>query len=112
MNKAEVVTLVRTIKANYPGYDISLENIDRLCRFLHDFPYETAAENVRQHILTERFAPNVAEIRGRLGEQLERERMRQQTAELFAGMDQARKVAVPPPVGLKERLYARLGIRR
>ncbi|UQZ34573.1 hypothetical protein C2I18_14215 [Paenibacillus sp. PK3_47] len=104
--------LVRTIKANYPGYDISLENIDRLCRYLHDFPFETAAENIRQHILTERFAPNVAEIRGRLGEQLERERMRDQTAALFLGMDQAQAAAVPPPPGLKERLYAKLGIRR
>lgn len=111
MNKTEVVLLVRAIKANYPGYDSSGENIDRLCRYLKDFPYEAAAENVRQHILTERFPPNIAEIRGRMGEQMERDRMRRQTADLFAAQDRARAAAVLPPAGLKEALYARLGIR-
>ncbi|NJJ37858.1 replicative helicase loader/inhibitor [Paenibacillus apii] len=112
MNKAEVAMLVRAIKANYPVYDSSGENIDRLCRYLKDFPYEVAAENVRQHILTERFPPNIAEIRGRLGDQIERDRMRAETQELFAKMDRAAARAVPPPPGQREALYERLGIRR
>lgn len=111
MNKAEVAKLVRAIKANYPGYDSSGENIDRLCRYLHDFPYEAAVENVRQHILTERFPPNIAEIRGRIGDQIDRDRMREQTREMFDEWDRKAARAVPPPSGLKERLYERLGIR-
>ncbi|MEC0169877.1 hypothetical protein [Paenibacillus graminis] len=112
MDKAEVGILARIIKANYPGFDKSPENIDRLHRYLRDFPFEEAAANVRQHILTEKFPPNVAEIRGRLGEQIERDRMRQETVELFAAMDAARAAAVPPPSGLKESIYARLRIQR
>ncbi len=112
MDKAEVGILAHIIKSNYPGFDKSPENIDRLHRYLRDFPFEEAAANVRQHILTEKFPPNVAEIRGRLGEKIERERMQKQTEDLFAAMDAAREAAVPPPAGLKESIYARLGIQR
>ncbi|KGE17591.1 replicative helicase loader/inhibitor [Paenibacillus wynnii] len=108
MEKLEVILLVRTIKANYPGFDQSPENIDRLHKYLQDFPYQVAMHNVNNHILTERFPPNIAEIRGRVGELLERDRLRAATDKLFAEMDAARAAAVPPPRGLKEKIYARL----
>lgn len=108
MNKAEVAMLVRAIKANYPGFDSSSENIDRLTGLLRDFPYEVALGNVRQHILTERFPPNVAEIRGRLGEQLERERMREATEQHFENLEAWSAAAKPPPAGYWEEVKRRI----
>ncbi|AKG36124.1 replicative helicase loader/inhibitor [Paenibacillus durus] len=108
MSKAEVAKLVRAIKANYPGYDSSGENIDRLCRYLKDFPYEAAAKNVRQHILTERFPPNVAEIRGRLGDQLDSQRSKEAAAEHFAQLDAWGADNTPPPEGYWESMKQKL----
>lgn len=112
MEKLEVILLVRTIKANYPGFDQSTENINRLHRYLKDFPFETAKENIDTHIMTEKFPPNVAEIRGRIGEQRDHERLKADTAEYFAERDAARAAAVPPPLGWKEEMYAKLGFTR
>ncbi|MNI83695.1 hypothetical protein D3C73_1405340 [compost metagenome] len=108
MDKAEVAMLARIIKANYPGFDQSNENIDRLCRYLHDFPFETATANVRQHILTERFPPNVAEIRGRLGELLDGQRSKEAAAEHFANLDEWSSSHKPPPDGYWESMKRKL----
>lgn len=112
MEKVEVIILVRSIKANYPGFDKSPENIDRLHKYLYDFPFEAAKENVDKHIMTEKFPPNIAEIRGRVGEQREHERLKAETAEYFSERDAARAAAVPPPPGWKEEIYAKLGYTR
>ncbi|WP_052429615.1 replicative helicase loader/inhibitor [Paenibacillus borealis] len=99
MEKLEVILLVRTIKANYPGFDKSPENIERLYKYLKDFPFEAAKENVDAHIKTKEFPPNVAEIRGRLGEQIEREQMKILTDQHFANLDTWSASSKPPPEG-------------
>lgn len=108
MNKAEVAMLLKVIKKNYPGFDASGESVEQHLKYLRDFPYQTALSNVDKHILTERFPPNIADIRGRVGEQVERRRMRQETTTYFEQLDNWKQGAVPPPAGLKEALYAKL----
>nr|WP_229522497.1 replicative helicase loader/inhibitor [Paenibacillus monticola] len=100
--------MVRTIKANYPGFDKSPENIDRLYKYLKEFPFETAKENVDAHILTEKFPPNIAEIRGRLGEQLDSKRSKEATAEHFANLDKWGSNNTPPPEGYWEAMRQKL----
>ncbi|ASA21990.1 hypothetical protein [Paenibacillus donghaensis] len=112
MNKREVAKLYQDIEKRYANFDASLEAVQEDLNLLKDIPFDVAKSNFRQHIMTSDFPPKISQIRGRLGEQIERDRMRQQTAELFAVMDDAHSAAVPPPSGLKERLYARLGIQR
>ncbi|OKP91882.1 hypothetical protein A3844_01855 [Paenibacillus helianthi] len=111
MNKLEVAKLYKIIKKRYGNFDASLQAVEEDLDMLKDIPYDTAQSNVRQHIMTSDFPPKISQIRGRLGEQLERERMRKQTQELIHEMDASRLKAVPPPSGLKEALYARLNIQ-
>ncbi|WP_433943394.1 hypothetical protein [Paenibacillus sp. SN-8-1] len=109
MNRAEIIDLLIIIKENYPTFDSSADSVDRHFKYLHDFPFDRAVQNVDEHIRTSKYPPNIAEIRGSLGEQIERDRMKAQTAEYFAARDEARKQACPPPPGWKEELYAKLG---
>lgn len=108
MDRAEVIDLLIVIKENYPNFDVSDENVDRHLKYLHDFPFEVALRNVDEHIRTSKYAPNIAEIRGSLGEQIERDRMKAATAEYFAAREEAQKQACPPPPGWKEAIYAKL----
>lgn len=109
MDRAEIIDLLIVIKENYPSFDASEENIDRHFKYLHDFPFDRAVQNVDEHIRTSKFPPNIAEIRGSLGEQMERSRMRFATEEYFAEREEARKHACSPPPGWKEGIYAKLG---
>ncbi len=110
MDRAEVIDLFVEIKREYPFFDTSDENIDRHLKYLKDFPFDTALRNVEQHIKTNKRPPGIAEIRGSLGEQIERDRMKAATAEYFAAREEAAKQACPPPPGWKEAIYAKLGI--
>ncbi|OOC59069.1 replicative helicase loader/inhibitor [Paenibacillus ihbetae] len=109
MDKAEVIDLLIVIKENYPNFDVSDENVERHLKYLHDFPFQAAIRNVDEHIRTSKYPPNIAEIRGALGEQIERDRMKTATEEYFEERARARQQACPPPPGWKESIYARLG---
>lgn len=104
MDKAQVYDLLIEIKENYPNFDISPENVERHFKHLHDFPFEAAMQNVDEHIKTGKYYPNIAEIRGRLGEQIERERMKESTAEHFANLDSWSAASEPPPPGYWEKV--------
>ncbi|WP_028590327.1 replicative helicase loader/inhibitor [Paenibacillus massiliensis] len=108
MERADVIRLVMIIAESYPTFDDSDENIDRHAKYLRDFPLDTAIQNVEQHIMTNKFPPTIAEIRGRLGEQIERERMKAVTSDYFAERESAAREACPPPTGWKEALIANL----
>lgn len=109
MHRGEVAKLLMTIVDNYPNFNTSDENVDRHLKYLHDLPYEVAARNVDEHIRTSKYPPNIAEIRGNLGEQIERDRMKAATEDYFAAREEAAKNACPPPPGWKEAIYAKLG---
>lgn len=108
MNRVQVAMLLRVIKKNYPAFDASAESVELHLKYLRDFDYATAQANVDKHILTERYYPNIADIRGRMGEQLDRKRLKEETESYFEQLDNWKKDAVPPPPGLKEELYAKL----
>ncbi|GGH17097.1 hypothetical protein [Paenibacillus segetis] len=109
MEVVDIAELYRHIKKYYPAFDASLERVKEDHKYLWDFPKEVAQENVDGHIRTSKFPPNIAEIRGSLGEQIERDRMKDATAEYFAERERARAEACPPPPGWKEAIYAKLG---
>lgn len=112
MDRAEIFDLLIEIKENYPHFDVSEENVDRHMKYLHDFSFEAAQQNLQEHVRTGKWPPNIAEIRGQLGEQLERDRMRAVTAEFFAKREAAAELASPPPPGWKDGLIERLRHRK
>lgn len=99
MDKAQVYDLLIEIKENYPNFDVSPENVDRHLKYLHDFSFEAAMQNVDEHVKTGKYYPNIAEIRGRLGEQIEREQMKVLTEQHFANLDTWSTNSKPPPEG-------------
>lgn len=109
MNRAEVIDLFIEIKQEYPQFNDSDDEIDRHLKYLKDFPFDAALRNVEQHIKTNKWPPGISEIRGSLGEQIERDRMKSFTQEYFAERARAKKEACPPPSGWKESIYAKLG---
>lgn len=99
MNKLEVAKLYKDIKKRYANFDASLHAVEEDLGMLHDIPYDVAYSNVRQHIMTSDFPPKISQIRGRLGEQMERDRMKNMTEQHFANLDTWSSSSKPPPEG-------------
>lgn len=109
MDRAEIIDLFIEIKQEYPYFNDSDDEVDRHLKYLKDFPFDAALRNVEQHIKTNKRPPGIAEIRGSLGEQIERDRMKTATEEYFEERARARQQACPPPPGWKEAIYEKLG---
>jgi hypothetical protein len=108
MNKLQVIDLLEMLKRSYPGIDTSPESVQHYCKYLQDFPFDVAMRNVEEHIRTERFPPTIADIRGRLGDQMDAERSRRQAQEYFDQLEEWRKRSAPPPPGLSAEVRAML----
>ncbi|TMV49388.1 hypothetical protein FE783_12810 [Paenibacillus mesophilus] len=107
MDKADVIDLLAEIKEEYRHFDVSDESIERHLKYLYDIPFNTAMKNVEQHIATNsRFPPGIADIRGRLGEQLDRQRQREETETYLAQIEHWRENAAPPPAGNRDKVMA------
>lgn len=113
MKRAQVIDLLIKLKEEYKSQiDTSDPEIDRLYEHLKDFPFDVAVENVRMHIQTNSFPPKISQIRGKVGDLLELERQKKETAQYLAQRDAERTDVALPPAGWKESLYAKLGITR
>lgn len=110
MNRSEVIRIMEVIKRTYPSFDVSAASIDHHFQRLQDFPYEAAAENVERHVLTERFPPVIADIRGRLGDQLDSQRSKADAATYEAQLEVWRESSCtnPPPPGYWDAVRAKL----
>ncbi|MDB4868272.1 MAG: hypothetical protein JWR03_2605 [Cohnella sp.] len=104
MNKAEVAELMKVIKRTYPSFDASAESVNHHFKYLQDFPFQAAQENVDQHILTERFPPIIADIRGRIGDQLDSQRSKEEADSYFAQFELFLQGSAPPPAGNMDRI--------
>ncbi|RJX40065.1 hypothetical protein D3P09_11870 [Paenibacillus pinisoli] len=87
MNKLQLIDLFGIIKRTYPSFDISQPSIEHYAKYLQDFPYETACANMEKYMLTERFPPTIADIRGRAGDLKDSERSKAVAAEHMAKLD-------------------------
>lgn len=104
MKKAEVIDLFIEIKQEYPFFDDSDANIERHLGYLKDFPFDVALSNVRAHIASDsKRAPGIADIRGRLGDQLEAQKSKDAALDHFANLDAWIAGSAPPPEGYWER---------
>lgn len=108
MEIVEVAQLYKHIANYYPAFDASVDRVKADHKYLQDFPLKAAQENVDEHIRKSKYPPNIAEIRGSLGEQIERDRMKVATEEYFSERARAREEACPPPPGWKEAVYEKL----
>ncbi|ANY70429.1 hypothetical protein BBD42_30980 [Paenibacillus sp. BIHB 4019] len=108
MNKAEVYELFIVIKDNYAAFDDSDDEVDRHYKYLKDFPFDAAMKNVDDHILVDRFPPKIADIRGKLGDQLDRERSKDQAALHQSNLVAWANENNPPPEGYWQALKDKL----
>ncbi|MEK3882395.1 hypothetical protein [Paenibacillus sp. PL2-23] len=103
MNKLQVIDLFGIIKRTYPSFDSSPQSLEHHAKYLQDFPFETARDHVERHILTERFPPTIADIRGRLGDQMDAQRSKEAAATHLANLDVWGAADTPPPLDYWER---------
>ncbi|CAI6087214.1 hypothetical protein [Cohnella sp. JJ-181] len=110
MNRSEVIRIMEVIKRTYPSFDVSAASIDHYAKRLLDFPFDAALENVERHVLTERFPPVLADIRGRLGDQLDSQRSKTEAAAYEAQLEAWRSgsLASPPPPGYWDEVKAKI----
>ena len=108
MRRDEVMLIVAELVENYPGFDDSEDNIDRLCKYLSDFPFEVAMQNVEEYIKTNRFPPLIADIRGKLGDQMDAQRSKDAALDHFAQLDAWLASSEPPPEGYWENMKRKL----
>lgn len=106
MDRVDVIDLLTEIKENYSTFDVSDESIDRHYKYLHDFPFTAALQNVEDHVKTSRFAPLIADIRGKLGDQLDSQRSKEEAEAYLARIELWKQNAVPPPDGMRERVFS------
>ncbi|SFF22631.1 hypothetical protein SAMN04487969_11933 [Paenibacillus algorifonticola] len=102
MDRADVLDLFAEIAAEYPTFDSSDAEVDRHFKYLHDFPFEAAKQNVEQHIKTNKWPPAIADIRGKLGDQLDSQRGKEQAAAFEAQLQEWEAASSPPPAGFWE----------
>ncbi|CAM3708313.1 replicative helicase loader/inhibitor [Cohnella lubricantis] len=108
MDRADVIELFIELKTAYPNFDDSDENIDLHFKYLKDFPFGDAMKNVEKHILTERFPPTIADIRGRLGDLADSQRSKEAAESFAAQIELWKRNAAPPPDGYWETMKAKL----
>ncbi|QMV43721.1 hypothetical protein [Cohnella cholangitidis] len=109
MRLDEVAELYKRIKKQYPWFDASINRVrEDHSDYLHKFPFETAMENVKNHILTEPQPPTIAHIRGRQGELMEAKRSKESASAHMANLDSASKSNIPPPIGYWENLRSKI----
>lgn len=108
MTRDQVMLIVAELVENYPSFDASEENIDRHFRYLTDFPFDAAMKNIEEHIKTSKFPPIIADIRGRLGDQMDAQRSKDAAQDHFALLDAWIAESTPPPDGYWENMKRKL----
>lgn len=108
MEIVEIAELYKLIKKHYPFFDASLAKVREDYQYLKNFPADAARKNIDQHILTETVTPGIAHIRGKLGEQMDSQRSKEQAAAYEAQIEEWSKVDSPPPAGFWESMRAKL----
>lgn len=108
MKESEVIDLLKVIRRAYPTFDCSAESVRHHFKYLRDFPFGAALENVEKHIMTERFPPTIADIRGRLGDQMDSQRSKEETKAYFNQIEFWRNNGSPPPDDYWEKVRRQL----
>ncbi|WP_241243083.1 hypothetical protein [Paenibacillus whitsoniae] len=105
---SEVFDLMFEIKKNYAAFDVSDDEVDRHYKYLKDFPFDAAMRNLDAYVKANSYPPKIADIRGRLGDQIDSERSKLQAAENEAYLVHwSLKKSEPPPnywQSVRERL--------
>jgi len=108
LEMAEVIGLMKVIKRSYPQFDTSAESVNHHFKYLQDFPFGAALDNIESHVRTERWPPTIADIRGRVGDLMDSQRSKAETAAYFAQLDEWERNASPPPAGWADAIKAKL----
>jgi Loader and inhibitor of phage G40P. len=108
VTRDDVIEIIAELIENYPSFDDSEDNIDRHYKYLQDFPFEAAMKNVQEYIKTNRFPPTIADIRGRLGDQMDSQRSKDAAAAHFESLDSWSANDEPPPAGYWESMKEKL----
>ncbi|MFC4305764.1 hypothetical protein [Cohnella boryungensis] len=109
MTRDELYEIFEEIKSEYPFFDVGEENFERHWRYLQDFSFEDALANVIQHIkTTPRRQPGIGDIRGQLGDMVDSQRSKDETATYFGKLEQWSRNSSPPPPGFMDEIRAKV----
>lgn len=65
MTREDFKNIVKAVRGTYPNCPISTQQVfDLWYEMLKDLDYQTVSGNLRRHIVSNKFAPTVAELRG------------------------------------------------
>jgi hypothetical protein len=104
MDLAEVAELLKPIKQNYPFFDASQGAREHYLKYLKDFPFDIAQQNVDHHIMTEKNPPTVAHIRGQLADQNQHDELKEVAEDLASQIEEWKLTATPMPDHVREAL--------
>ncbi|WP_246183695.1 replicative helicase loader/inhibitor [Paenibacillus methanolicus] len=93
----QTIQLLGVVSTAYPLMpELTNEQIELWVFMLADIPFSQAQANLKQHILTSRFPPTIADVSGvESGVTVDYEQLRLETAARFAEMDRWEQVALP-----------------
>lgn len=105
MNKAEIWNLFDEIVQYYPTFTGDDEKVAAWHKVLVNMPFVLATENLKQHVMTEKWLPTIAEIRYGYEEPLSKiVPSVEETHESFKQLEEWRAKAVPMPDHLKKEM--------
>jgi Loader and inhibitor of phage G40P. len=110
VTRDDIYELFEEIKQEYPFFDTGEENVERHYKYLQDFPFAAAFQNVVDHIKTNKFPPLISDIRGRLGDLHDSQKSKEEAASFFAQVELWKENCSPPPVGFMDLIRAKLGV--
>ncbi|NQX67961.1 hypothetical protein HQN90_17710 [Paenibacillus alba] len=108
MKKSEVYDLMFEIKANYAPFVVSDDEVERHFKHLKDFPLSSALKNIDAYVKTNQYPPKIADIRGKLGEQMDGEISKRQAAENEAYLIHWSLKESEPPSGYWQNIREKL----
>ncbi len=104
MKKTELIQLMKLISKYYQNFEVDKEKIEAWFVLMQDVPFERAQKNLWEHCRRSSFVPTPADIIRHDPEQYtDYDRLKAETAALFAEMDEWERKAIPCPEHLRPK---------
>lgn len=109
MEEEQTLRLLSVISTAYRSVELTNEEVELWIWMLREIPFETAQDNLKRHILTNRFPPTIAEIANiPVTEIRQHDLLRIETANLFMLLDQLANADKPPPDGYWSEIRSKI----
>lgn len=105
MKKTDLAKLFAMISTAYSNFELTPEKISLWDEMLREMSFEEGMRNLREHILTNRFPPTIADIVRKDADWISGDRLSiEETYAQLDEMDTARQLAIDCPKHLRPKL--------